>query len=184
MPLLLFTQAAAPPEGVLLEFSHRLDLMLLPISDEVPLLLQRLPHPETPELRQLGIGEHVGHDQEQRATPRTTPLFPAGEVPLTVRTVVALRPVSQGFLPKYVAYPQAHATTTWTFRAVFFPPGCGFWRTCSEFVGYWYGSESEGVSDQRSKSSKVKVGMAAPEALCPSVTAKAKSTAEPATGPN
>src|SRR5271157_2579100 len=23
--------------------------------------------------------------------------------------------------------------------------GCGFWRTCSEFVGCWFGSESEGV---------------------------------------
>ena len=84
MPLLFFTQAAAPPESVLLELSHGLELMLLPISDEVPLLLQRLSHPETPELRQLGIGEHVGHDQEQRATPWTTPLFSAAEVPLTV----------------------------------------------------------------------------------------------------
>ena len=74
--------------------------MLLPISDEVPLLLQRLPHPETPELRQFGIGEHVGHDQEQRAAPWTTPLFSAGEVPLTVRTGVPLRPVSQGDPPK------------------------------------------------------------------------------------
>ena len=89
--------------------------MLLPISDEVPFFLQRIPHPKTPELRQLGIGEHIRHDREQRAAPWTTPLFPAGEVPLTVWTVVALRPVSQGFLPKYVAYPQALAATTWTF---------------------------------------------------------------------
>src|ERR1019366_6315973 len=150
-------------------------LMLLPISDEVPFFLKRIPHPRTPELRQLDIGEHIRHDQEQRATPRTTPLFPADEVPFTVRTVVALRPVSQGFLPKYVAYPQGHATTTWTFRAMLFPLGCGFWRTCSEFVGCWFASESEGVSDQRSKSSKVKVGMAAPEALSPSGTAKIRN---------
>jgi len=98
--LLFLTQAAAPPENVLLELSHRLDFMLLPISDEVPLFLQRVPHPKTPELRQLGIGEHVGHDQEQRAAPWTTPLFSAGEVPLTVRTLVALRPVFQGDPPK------------------------------------------------------------------------------------
>ena len=158
--------------------------MLLPISDEVPFFLQRVPHPKTPELRQLGIGEHIRHDQEQRATPRTTPLFPAGEVPLTVRTVVAFRPASQGFLPKYVAYPQAHAAATWTLRAMFFPLGCGFYRTCSEFVSCWFASESERVSDQRSKSSKVKVGMAAPEALCPSLTAKTRSTAGASTGPN
>src|ERR1019366_7010565 len=106
-------------------------LMLLPISDEVPFFLKRIPHPRTPELRQFGIIEHVRHDQEQRATPRTTPLFPAGEVPLTVRTVVALRPVSQGILPKYVAYPQAHNTTTWTFRAGSFTLCCFCCATCS-----------------------------------------------------
>lgn len=39
-------------------------------------------------------------------------------------------------------------------------------------------------SDQRSKSSKVKVGMGTPEVLCPSVAAKARSIAEAATGPN
>jgi hypothetical protein len=73
--LFFLTQAAAPPENVLLELSHRLDLMLLLISDEVPLFLPKGPHPKTPELRQLGIGEHIGDDQKQRATAWTTPFF-------------------------------------------------------------------------------------------------------------
>jgi len=56
------SQTTSPPENVLLELSHRLDLVLLPIPNELPFFLLRLPNPEAAERRELRIGEHVGRD--------------------------------------------------------------------------------------------------------------------------
>ena len=74
--------------------------MLLPITDVIPSSLQRFPHPKTPELGELGVGEHVGGDQEQRPATGTTPLLSVGEVPLAMGAVIALRLGCQVARPK------------------------------------------------------------------------------------
>ena len=93
--LFIFRLATDSRLRVLLEPLHRFTLVLLPITDVVPSFLQRFPHPKTPELGELGVGEHVGGDQEQRPATGTTPLLSVGKVPLAMGTFVALWSDSQ-----------------------------------------------------------------------------------------
>ena|SRR5438309_11222234 len=86
--------------GLLLEPSHRLPLMLLPVTNVVPLLLEWLPHPKALYCGELGIGGHIRRDQQQRATSGATSLPPKSEIPLAVRALVTPRSQSHKSLPR------------------------------------------------------------------------------------
>ena len=77
--------------------------MLPPVTDIIPPFLQRFPHPETPKFGELGIGEHIRRDEEERATSGATLLLPECEGPLAFRAFVAPRPESQERFPPQVS---------------------------------------------------------------------------------
>jgi hypothetical protein len=94
----IFRWAADSRLGVLLEPMHGFALVLHPITDIVPLFLQRLPHPKTPEFREFCVGQQIRGNQQQRAASGTTPLFPVSKVPLAAGTFIAFRFESQSLL--------------------------------------------------------------------------------------
>ncbi len=79
--------------------------MLLPVTNVVPLLFGRLPHPKAPYLGELGIGGTIRRDQQQSATSWATSLLPESEIPSAVRALVTPRSESHDSLPEMlVAY--------------------------------------------------------------------------------
>src|SRR5258707_704090 len=97
---------------MLLEPSHRLPLMLLPVTNVVPLLLDWLPHPKALYCGELGIGGHIRRDQQQLATSGATSLLPKSEIPLAVRALVTPRSESHKSLLGRVAYLRTPAHTS------------------------------------------------------------------------
>jgi len=85
---------------MLLEPSHGLPLMLLPVTNVVPLLLDWFPHPKALSGGEFSIGGHIRSNQQQRATSRATSLFPKSEIPLAVRALVTPRSESHKSLPR------------------------------------------------------------------------------------
>src|SRR5207302_10005586 len=69
----------------------RLTLVLLPVTNIVPPLLDRLPHPKAFPFGELGIGGIIRRNQQQRATSGATSLLPAGEIPSALWALVASR---------------------------------------------------------------------------------------------
>ena len=95
--LLGLSQVCSPPLGVLLD---RLSLVLLPVTNVVPPLLDRLPHPKAFPFGELGIGGIIRRNQQQRATSGATPLLPDGEIPSALWAFVASRSTSHDSLAK------------------------------------------------------------------------------------
>ena len=83
--------SAIPFFNVLLKFLHCFTLVVIPIADVFPSFLERLPHPEAFEGREVRVREHVRRDQEQRPAAWTAPLLSVGKIPLAVGAFVTLR---------------------------------------------------------------------------------------------
>src|SRR5437660_5790268 len=77
-----------------------LPLVLLPVTNIVPPLLDRLPHPKAFPFGELGIGGIIRRNQQQRATSGATSLLPDGEIPSALWALVASRSPSHDSLAK------------------------------------------------------------------------------------